>query len=86
MMLDREELNHWLRLCTTQGIGPATARKLLKAFGLPSAIWSQSHTALSQLVTAAQANALSREPEDLAALTEDTWNWLLTPLAPTASL
>jgi len=82
MMLDREELNHWLRLCTTPGVGPATARKLLKSFGLPSAIWAQSHTALSQLVTASQANALSREPEDLAALTEDTWNWLLTPPGP----
>ena len=82
MTLDREELNHWLRLCTTPGVGPATARKLLKALGLPSAIWGQSHTTLSQLVNASQANALSREPEDLAALTEDTWNWLLTPPGP----
>ncbi|NBW79512.1 MAG: DNA-protecting protein DprA [Betaproteobacteria bacterium] len=80
--MDREELNHWLRLCTTPGVGPATARKLLKALGLPSAIWGQSHTTLSQLVNASQANALSREPEDLAALTEDTCNWLLTPPGP----
>jgi DNA processing protein len=82
LIQNREELYHWLRLSTTSGVGPATARKLLKALGLPANIWGCQPSALAQLVSADQATALRQEPEDLVALTEDTWNWLLATPGP----
>jgi DNA processing protein len=52
------------------------ARKLLAAFGLPEAVFTQSITALGQLVTAAQVQALKTTPEGLDALTQATLDWL----------
>jgi DNA processing protein len=72
----REELAAWLRLTLTPGVGNASARKLLGAFGLPNAIFEQGSAALSQLVSARQVLALRSLPEELAALTEVTWAWL----------
>jgi DNA processing protein len=74
--MDREELASWLRLTLTPGVGNETARKLLAAFGLPDAIFSQSHTALRQVVSETQASRLRSEPPELAALLETTWAWL----------
>lgn len=74
--MEREELASWLRLTLTPGVGNETARKLLAAFGLPDAIFSQSLTALRQVVSETQANRLRSEPPELAALLETTWAWL----------
>jgi DNA processing protein len=74
--MEREELGNWLRLTLTPGVGNASARHLLAAFGLPEAIFRQSGTALRQVVSEAQANRLSSEPAELAALLENTWAWL----------
>jgi DNA processing protein len=74
--VQREELANWLRLALTPGIGNTAARKLLAAFGLPSKVFAQSGTALEQLVTPAQAEALLRVPAALPALLDQTCAWL----------
>lgn len=74
--MERDELANWLRLTLTPGIGNLTARKLLAAFGLPEAIFSQSPSALQQVVTPAQADALLAEPPELPAQLDTTWHWL----------
>ena len=76
--MPQDELAAWLRLLLTPGVGPQTARRLLALCGLPQhnfrqpAVW-QGH------VSAAQAAALLREPADLAALVQTTWQWLHGP-------
>jgi DNA processing protein len=70
------ELGAWLRLSLTPGVGPESARRLLAAFGEPQAIFAQTETALSQVVSATQARSLGSEPEGCAALTQETLDWL----------
>ncbi len=74
--MEREELAGWLRLTLTRGVGNEAARKLLGAFGLPDAVFSQSSAALRQVVSQAQTTQLRVEPTELAALLETTWTWL----------
>ena len=74
--MDREELAAWLRLQLTPGVGDATARRLLAAFGLPQSVFAASSRALAQIATATQCAELQREPTDLLALVETTWRWL----------
>lgn len=74
--MERDDLYAWLRLTRTAGIGDATARRLLSAFGLPQNIFAQPGHALQPYVGPAQVQALLREPEDLPALLETTWHWL----------
>ena len=74
--MERDELSAWLRLSLTRGIGNATARKLLSAFGLPEAIFRQPATALLQVVSTSQATSLRDEPTELQTLVETTWAWL----------
>ena len=74
--MERGELAAWLRLALTPGVGNTTARRLLAAFGLPGAIFSQSPQGLATVVGPAQAKALGEEPAGLADLLEATWQWL----------
>lgn len=74
--MTRDELGAWLRLSLTPGVGLASARKLLAAFGLPEAIFRQALSALTQVVSMPQAQALRSEPPELTALLETTWQWL----------
>ena len=74
--MDHEELRYWLRLECTEGVGNTTARHLLTAFGLPQSLFSQTESALREVVTERQAKALSRIPEGLALALETTWEWL----------
>ena len=76
MTLERDELAGWLRLALTPGVGDATARKLLTAYGLPPRIFEQPLSALRERVSAKQAAALQQEPAELATLLETTWQWL----------
>jgi DNA processing protein len=71
-----EELGAWLRLVLTPGVGPESARRLLAAFGVPQAIFQQTETALCQVVSAKQAQALQLMPDGCAELTLDTLDWL----------
>ncbi|MDO5087274.1 MAG: DNA-processing protein DprA [Comamonadaceae bacterium] len=79
------ELAAWLRLTLTPGIGNGAARRLLAAFGLPEAIFSQSVSALRQIVTPAQAAALATPPDGLPALLDTTRRWLDQAGDPPAS-
>ena len=74
--MERDELNGWLRLTLTPGVGNSTARKLLGAFGLPQTVFEQPLAALLQVVGPGQAAALRSEPPELAELLAVTWDWL----------
>ncbi|MEY4694599.1 MAG: hypothetical protein RLZZ95_1048 [Pseudomonadota bacterium] len=76
MLNTRETLGAWLRLSLTEGVGPDSARRLLAAFGPPEAIFQQSEVALRICVSAQQAKALQTVPQEAAALTDTTWQWL----------
>ena len=60
----------------TSGVGNQHARKLLTAFGLPQAIFTQPQLALKQVVSAAMAQALQVIPENFEAQLKTTWDWL----------
>lgn len=74
--MECEELEGWLRLTLTPGVGDTATRKLLAAFGLPPQIFAQPHAALLQVVTPAQAAALAQRPAPLPALLDTTCHWL----------
>jgi DNA processing protein len=71
-----QELAGWLQLALTPDVGPATARKLLAAFGLPSEIFDASLAALSEVVPARIAKALRQPiPAVTQALIDRTLAW-----------
>jgi DNA processing protein len=74
--MDREELGGWLRLTLASGVGNHAARRLLAAFGLPARIFSQSATALQQVVSAAQADSVLTPPAQLSSQLQATLDWL----------
>jgi DNA processing protein len=73
---DAAELAAWLRLLETPGIGRASARKLLAAFGSPEAVFRASESAHRQVAGSAVVQALASLPDNLPALVELTWRWL----------
>jgi DNA processing protein len=82
MVNNPDELGAWLRLVLTPGVGPESARRLLAAFGEPQAIFAQTETALCQVVSTKQAQALRLMPEGCADLTQDTLDWLQAANGP----
>jgi DNA processing protein len=70
------EIEAWLRLVLTPDLGNIGARRLLAAFGLPDAVFTQPVEALRQVVGAQLAQALVKEPPALAAQVEATLRWL----------
>ena len=74
--MSHDELEAWLRLTLTHGVGNSAARRLLSRFGLPQEIFRQTEAALAQCVTAVQARALGTVPTTLAALLQTTSEWL----------
>lgn len=58
MALDTD-LESWLRLSLTPGLGDQSLRKLLVAFGAPQQVLAASHAALIKVVPAAVAAAIS---------------------------
>jgi DNA processing protein len=82
MVNNPEELGAWLRLVLTPGVGPESARRLLAAFGEPQTIFGQTETALCQVVSAKQAQALHLAPDGCAELTQDTLDWLQAASGP----
>jgi DNA processing protein len=74
--MQREELDAWLRLTGTIGIGNRAARQLLAAFGLPQAVLSQDLASLSQVLGTAQAQALLGGPAGHERQLDLTLEWL----------
>ena len=75
----RPELQAWLRLALTQGVGNAAARRLLARFGSAQAIFEESVSSLQECVSLAQAAQLRHLPEGFAQALATTWQWLHTP-------
>lgn len=73
---DSRELQAWLRLTLTAGVGNDTARKLLAVYGSAQAVFEQDTLALRQVVTEKQIAALQQEPANLAAQIQSTREWL----------
>jgi len=76
MAMDDENWVGWLRLQMTPGIGSVSGRNLLRAFGDPAAIFSQSAATLRAVVQARQAQALLQLPPEFEAITRLTRQWL----------
>ena len=74
--MDSTELGAWLRLQLTPGIGSVHGRRLLKAFGLPNAVFSQNLSALRAVVPERQAQAVMQIPADLASGLRALMQWL----------
>lgn len=79
MALPREELQAWLRLTLSPGVGNQSARRLLAALGSAEAVFETPPDRLKELVTPAQSQALCQPPAGLPDLLERTWNWLQHP-------
>ena len=71
-----QELAAWLRLLLTSGVGKETARKLLAAFGLPEAVFTQPLDALQTVVGPKTAHALQQSPDTLDAQVAQVLAWL----------
>lgn len=56
--MDRAELQAWLRLLMTPGLGPSGARRLLSGLGSPQAIWAAGPEAWKALVKPRELKAL----------------------------
>jgi len=74
--MDEQALRAWLRLGLVPGIGPVTAHKLLRSFGLPQAVFEQRPQTLREVVSDTQALALTQTPPELDAQVERTMAWL----------
>ncbi len=75
--LGEDELAGWLRLTHTPGVGPATCRALLAAFGLPDAVLAAGREALLHVVPSTVADALRAGPSPaLENLIERTKAWM----------
>ena len=74
--MERTELNAWLRLTLTPGVGNETSRKLLAAFGSAQAVFEQSSEALRQLSSEKLSRVIRQEPPTLAAQLQITLDWL----------
>lgn len=75
--MDAAERAAWLRLTLTPEVGPRTARALLAAFGLPTAIFDASAAALGRHVPEKLARTLAAAPDAaLRAAIDATEDWL----------
>jgi len=73
---DASVLAAWLRLLLTPGVGRASVRKLLAAFGPPAAVFSASPARRRECVGAELGAALDHEPEALAPAMSKLRAWL----------
>lgn len=74
--MERDELASWLRLTSADGVGNATARKLLTRFGLPHEVLAQPPHRLHDFLTPPHAAALSVVSPELEARIDAAWTWL----------
>jgi DNA processing protein len=77
MTTDRQELASWLRLTLIPGVGGEARRALLKAFGLPQAIFEAGPRALSAVVDLALAERLLSH--ECSAEIEAALDWAAQP-------
>lgn len=70
------ELEGWLRLGLAKGVGPATQRTLLAAFGLPEQIFNVDRSAIAAVVGTALADQVLAQPD--RAMLAKTMAWAET--------
>lgn len=85
--LESAELQAWLRLSLTPGIGNDAARRLLADFGSPEAVFAPGAASRwPALLSSRQCAALAEVPDGLAALLQKTLDWLAqADIAPSDS-
>jgi DNA processing protein len=76
-----DDLDAWLRLLRTPGVGRETARRLLATFGSAQAVFDAAPGARRTLVDAAQATALTAPPERHDEQVAATRQWLAGDVA-----
>jgi len=74
--MDANELGAWLRLQLTPGIGSVHGCRLLKAFGLPTAVFRQNLSALRAVVPERLAQAVLQVPPTLESSLRTLMQWL----------
>ncbi len=74
--MDPAELGAWLRLQLTPGIGSVHGCRLLKAFGLPTAVFRQNLSALRSVVSERLAQAVLEVPPNLEPSLRTLMQWL----------
>lgn len=74
--MNTEELTAWLRLSLTDSVGNDAAQRLLTHFGSPEAVFEQPASALREVVSSAQADALLEPPLTLEMQLALTQHWL----------
>ena len=74
--MDTDELQAWLRLTLSPGVGPEASRQLLRTFGSPEAVFTQTAHSLAQVVSAKLVRALQQTPAALATQLQTTLAWL----------
>jgi len=74
--MERDDIGAWLRLLLTPRVGPASARKLLAAFGSPQAVFLATKPALAEVVSAREAAEVLKVPPDLDEQLDATLAWL----------
>jgi DNA processing protein len=72
---DADELCAWLTLTLTEGVGPATTRDLLAAFGLPQQVLEEPFTALSNIAGPAVARRLKDSDAARGAAVDTALAW-----------
>jgi DNA processing protein len=75
-MTGDDDLDAWLRLLLSPGIGRDTARRLLAAFGSPQAIVDAAPAARRALLPPGQTDTLADPPPDWPAQAQATARWL----------
>ena len=75
-MIDRDELDAWLRLLEAPQVGRETARRLLAAFGSPQAARDASDAAWREAAGVQRSHSAPEGRSSPEALTESTWQWL----------
>jgi len=71
----RDELAWWLRLTLAPGIGPAAARRLLEAFGLPEDVFRAGRTRIAAVLDAPRAAALLADDDGREAKVDAALDW-----------
>ena len=78
--LSTEELAAWIRLTLEPGLGPAQARTLLAAIGLPQDIYAMSTSSLAKFLPHDLAHQLHLPPAaDIESAIARTLEWLAAP-------
>lgn len=79
-----QDLQAWLRLQATPGVGTQTAAALLRRYGAPADIFRQSSAELRRWVRPEVAQALATVPSGLPALHQRVLDWLARPACGTS--